>query len=273
MPTLPPEPPAPHEQRPSHEQRRMAESFGVDPGRYDRHRPGYPAELVSRVVALSPGPEVLDVGCGTGIAARQFQEAGCRVVGVDPDARMAAYARGRGLDVEVSTFEDWDPAGRSFAAVVAGQAWHWVDPVAGVAKAGQVLRPGGVLAIFNHVFQNPPEVNAVFAELFPRIFPDSPIGSGSGGPDPVALYQTMFTRTADHIRDSGGFGEPEQRRFDWSRAYGREDFFELLATQGGLTSAPPEKVAEFLAGMDAALIGDSFTVSYATLAVVAVCGD
>ncbi|MGW3626958.1 methyltransferase domain-containing protein [Streptomyces sp. NPDC000880] len=33
----------------------------------------------------------LDVGCGTGIAARQFQAVGCRVLGVEPDARMADH--------------------------------------------------------------------------------------------------------------------------------------------------------------------------------------
>jgi ubiquinone/menaquinone biosynthesis C-methylase UbiE len=49
--------------------------------------------MVDRIVAASPGPDVLDVGCGTGIAARQFQAAGCRVVGIDVDARMAEWAR------------------------------------------------------------------------------------------------------------------------------------------------------------------------------------
>ncbi len=34
----------------------------------------YPSALVERIVAASPGPDVLDVGCGTGIAARQFQD-------------------------------------------------------------------------------------------------------------------------------------------------------------------------------------------------------
>ncbi|MBW5262700.1 hypothetical protein JGS43_39610, partial [Streptomyces sp. P01-F02] len=80
-----------------HEARRMAESFGVDAQRYDRARPGYPAALVTRIVAKSPGPhvrdiahahapgpgpgpDVLDIGCGTGIAARQFQAAGCTVL-------------------------------------------------------------------------------------------------------------------------------------------------------------------------------------------------
>jgi len=61
-------------------------------------------------VAGSPGRDVLDVGCGTGIAARQFQAAGCRVLGVDPDARMAGLARRSGLEVQVATFETWDPA-------------------------------------------------------------------------------------------------------------------------------------------------------------------
>jgi hypothetical protein len=58
-----------------HRHRQVAESFGADPGRYDRARPGYPAALVERIVAASRG---------TGIAARQFQAAGCRVLGVDP---------------------------------------------------------------------------------------------------------------------------------------------------------------------------------------------
>ena len=60
---------------------------------------------------------------------------GCRVLGVDVDARMADLARRSGLQVEVATFEAWDPVGRAFDAVIAGQAWHWVDPVAGAAKA------------------------------------------------------------------------------------------------------------------------------------------
>ena len=130
-----------------HRARDVAESFGADPGRYDRVRPRYPAALVEAVVAASPGRDVLDVGCGTGIAARQFQAAGCRVLGVDVDERMAAFARERGVEVEVASFETWEPAGRAFDAVVAGQTWHWIDPNVGPAKAGDVLPPGGRLAL------------------------------------------------------------------------------------------------------------------------------
>src|SRR5215471_4060471 len=154
MTSVPPEQ-APHSEREPHQQRQVAESFGMNAERYDRTRPRYPDALVERIVATIPGRDVLDVGVGTGIAARQFQAAGCRVLGIDPDARMADLARRLGVEAEVATFEAWDPAGRLFDAVIAGQAWHWVDPVAGASQAAAVLRPGGRMALFWNALDPP----------------------------------------------------------------------------------------------------------------------
>src|SRR5271170_1684741 len=180
-----------------HKARLMAESFGNDAEGYDRARPGYPDALVARIVAGSPGLDVLDVGCGTGIAARQFQAAGCRVLGVEPDARMAEFARSTGVEAEVATFEAWDAAGREFDAVVAGTAWHWVDPVAGAARAAQVLRPGGRIAPFHHVFQSPPEVAEALAQVYRRVVPDSPFNLSSQlTRSPLDAYQALFTKIA-----------------------------------------------------------------------------
>lgn len=254
----------------------MAESFGVDPERYDRARPRYPEALVERIVATSPGIDVLDVGCGTGVAARQFQAAGRMVLGVDPDARMAEFARRTGVEVEVATFEAWDPAGRAFDAVVAGQAWHWVEPVAGAAKAAQVLRPGGRLAVFGHVFDAPPEVAEAFTVVYRRVAPDAPLNlwpAGSGQPTGTALdiYQAMFTKAADGIRQVGGFGELEQWRFDWEQSYTRDEWLDHLPTTGALTQLPPNKLAEVLNCVGAAIdkAGGCFTMPYATLAATA----
>ena len=66
MTTLPPGGSQPSRPKP-HRTRQIAESFGADAERYDRARPAYPDALVARIVASMPGPEVLDVGCGTGI--------------------------------------------------------------------------------------------------------------------------------------------------------------------------------------------------------------
>jgi SAM-dependent methyltransferase len=275
MPPTPPEPAPPAPLEP-HQARYVAESFGGDVERYDRARPPYPAALIERIVAASPGPDILDVGTGTGIAARQFQAAGCTVLGVDPDARMAEFARRSGVDAEVATFEAWDPAGRTFDAVVAGQAWHWVDPVAGAAKAARLLRPGGRLAVFGHVYETPPEVADALSAALRRVAPDSPFSgqlpdNTEPGRTALDIYQIMFARAADGIRQAGGFGEPEQWQFDWEQSFTRDAYLDLLPTTGLLTQLPPDQLAEVIEAAGAALdqLGDRFTMPYTTLAATA----
>jgi SAM-dependent methyltransferase len=253
-----------------HRDRRVAESFGGDAERYDRARPGYPGALVRRIIAASPGRNVLDVGCGTGIEARQFRAAGCTVLGVEPDARMAAFARGSGVEVEVATLEAWDPAGRQFDAVIAGTAWHWVDPVAGAAKAAAVLRPGGLIAPFHHVFQTPPGILDALASAYQKAAPDSPVNLSSLR-QALDAYQALFDKIADGIRQAGVFSEPEQWEFGWERTYTRDQWLDQLPTQGHLNLLPPDKLAQVLAGVGAAIdaMGGSFTMPYTTVAVTA----
>lgn len=255
-----------------HRIREVAESFGVDAQRYDRARPPYPDALVQRIVAAIPGRDVLDVGCGTGIEARQFAAAGCAVLGVEPDERMAALARRTGIGVEVATIEDWEPAGRQFDAVIAGTAWHWVDPVAGAAKAARVLRTGGLLAPFHHVFQPPAEVQKVLGDALRRVVPDMTLPRERPAGSIVDMYQTLFDKMADGMRQAGAFGEPEQWRYDWERSYTRDEWLDLLPTTGALTRLAPDTLAEVLDAVGAALdaVGGNPTMSYATVAVTAV---
>ncbi|WP_217167950.1 class I SAM-dependent methyltransferase [Streptomyces sp. AC512_CC834] len=278
MPILPreqPEPvrsqPQPQPQPQPHQARQTAESFGTDAERYDRARPGYPEDLVARVVDGSPGPDVLDVGCGTGIAARQFQAAGCAVLGIEPDARMADLARARGLPVEVTTFEAWEPAGRTFDALTAAQSWHWVDPVAGAAKAARVLRPDGRLTVFGHVFEPPAEVAEPFAAACRRVAPGSPF-SDQPARRPLETYRAGYAKIADTIRETGRFDDPEQWRFDWERSYTRDQWLDLLPTTGGLTRLSPGQLAGILGAVGDAVdaLGGRFTMHYTTLATTAV---
>jgi SAM-dependent methyltransferase len=246
-----------------------AQSFGSDPERYDRARPRYPDALVERIVAASPGPDVLDVGCGTGILAHQLEAAGCKVLGVEPDERMADAARRGGLDVEVSKFEDWDRARRTFDSVTAGQSWHWVDPVAGAAKAAEALRPRGLLTAFWNVGQPSPEAAEAFTAVYRRVMPESlaniwarPVLDG---------YARVFAKVADGIREAGGFGAPDEWRREWDWSYERDDWLDQVPTHGGHSDLPPARLAELVAGVGAALdgLGGSFTMRYTTVAITA----
>jgi SAM-dependent methyltransferase len=258
MPTIAPEP---------HQNRDLAESFGGVAQEYDRTRPSYPDALIAAIVAAAPGPEILDVGCGTGISSRQFEAAGCAVLGVEVDPRMADLARQRGSTVEVSAFESWEAGGRTFDAVVAGQTWHWIDPVAGASKARSLLRPGGVLAPFWNVLRPPAALAEAGAAFYRRVLPDLPM-LHTVQPD---IYDGMFRTAEDGIRTAGGFAEPRRWQFDWEHTYTRDEWLAVVPTQGIHTRLPASVLDELLAEIGAAVdaMGGSFVARYAAVALTA----
>lgn len=273
VPTLPPEPPTaaqPGAVRPPHEARTTAQSFGLDAAGYDRARPAYPADLIHQLRVASPGPDVLDVGAGTGIEGRQLRDSGCRVLGVEPDERMAAFARRDGLEVEVATFESWEPAGRRFDAVVAGTAWHWIDPVAGAQKAASVLRPGGLLAPFWHTSIVPIPVQDALAEAFSRVAPESPVRMQS---DKQGLegYRPVLDRTVAGIERTGRFDAPEEWVFDWDQDYSRDEWLDQLPTWGILRPLPEAALGEVLraVGETVDAQGGHLTVHYSSVVIAA----
>ena len=85
----------------------------------------------------------------------------------------------------------------------------------------------------------------------------------------------MFAKAADGIRQAGGFRDPEQWRFDWERSYTRDEWLDQVPTFGGHTQLPPDKLADVLAGVGAAIdaMGGGFTMPYTTVAVTAARAD
>jgi SAM-dependent methyltransferase len=156
--------------------RRLAEErsrlFDQQAERYDRCRPPYPRAVIDELLGPKPaGLGVLDVGCGTGIASRQMTEQGANVLGVEVAPRMAEIARNHGIEVEVSSFEDWDGAGRTFDLVISAQAWHWLDLPVSTAKAASLLRPGGRLCLFWSAGCHPDDLADALAQIYVRLFP------------------------------------------------------------------------------------------------------
>jgi SAM-dependent methyltransferase len=245
-----------------HTDRRRAESFGAGALAYDRARPGYPGALIDDVLATRPRA-VLDVGCGTGKAARLIAERGVPVLGVEIDERMAAVARAHGIEVEVGGFETWDSAGRDFDLIVSGQAWHWIDPEPGVAKGVALLRPGGLLAPFWNFSRVDPDVrarlDAAYERTAPQLTDRSVVRSGGPATIPPVL---------EHLRATGRFASVEHRRYTWERDYTRSEWLELIQTHSDHATLPPSRLADLLDAVGAA-IGDGLHARYVTEAIFA----
>lgn len=207
-----------------HLDRERAGSFGSVAEEYDRYRLAYPRELTDDLAGLRPG-EVLDVGCGTGKAAVAFVERGLPVLGVESDERMAQVARSHGVDVEVSAFESWDAAGRTFDLVTCGDAWHWVDPARGVAKAAEVLNVGGTIARFWTSTVLDQAVVAAFDPIYRRHAPDvaQVWRPAPGNPRVHASRADLFER-------SGAFSPEEMRSYPWQRSFDGDEWVGLAGT-------------------------------------------
>ncbi len=116
---------------------------------------------------LAAARVVLDVGCGSGVIAEELAHLGpARVVGLDLDARMLAFARQQGGgvnhvqgDAHILPFPD-----HSFDVVVCHYLLLWLrDPARGVREMARVLCPTGcVLACaepdYGGRIDHPPEM-------------------------------------------------------------------------------------------------------------------
>jgi SAM-dependent methyltransferase len=245
-----------------------AEAFGTVADQYDRARPDYPEALVDSLLQdRMPSPLVLDVGCGTGIAARQFVARGCSVLGVEPDERMAEVARRRGLAVETGRFEDWDSADRRFDLLVSGQAWHWVDPVRGALKAGTVLGPAGRIGLFWNVAHLPPDEDRALREVYERVVPGLEERSVMFG----RVGRERWSAAVEGLRQAGIFTDPEVRSFSTQRVTSRDEWLDVVPTHSDHRLLPEEQLGRLLSEIGAALddLGGSFTMTYQTWLVTA----
>jgi SAM-dependent methyltransferase len=153
------------------------------------------AEGILEALAPQPGERLLDVGCGTGVVARQAAPRvapGGRVCGLDLNAAMLDVARASEADV------DWQQgdaaamplADAAFDVVVCQAALMFMpDPAAAVGEMRRVLASGGRLglSVFRDGRFNP--LYAVFADLLERHV----------GPDAGAMMRSPFAawRVAD----------------------------------------------------------------------------
>jgi SAM-dependent methyltransferase len=218
-----------------HQDRDRAGSFGEDAEQYDRARPGYPASLIDDLLAGNPHM-VLDVGCGTGIASRLLVDRGCQLIGVEPDPRMVTVGRAHGLVVEEATFEQWEPGSRRFDLLVSAQAWHWVDPPVGSAKAAAVLRPNARIGLFWNVGHPLRELKKRLDEVYARLAPG--LGRSS------ALLRNAddrFEATADALRSTRAFSDVAVKVFTQDREYTTKQWLDQLPTHSDHRSLPPDQ--------------------------------
>lgn len=145
-------------------------------------------EVMADAAGVAPGQRVLDVACGTGVAAAAAAKrvGDGLVVGLDQNPEMLDVARRNHPDIDWRTgraealpFED-----RSFDAVVSQFGFMFFeDRAAALREMMRVLRPGGRLAVAVCGAVDHTPGYAVLTELLHRLF----------GPDVAESMRAPFS--------------------------------------------------------------------------------
>ena len=122
---------------------------------YVKYRPSYPQAVIQTLqqeCELTPTSVVADIGSGTGILTKLLLEHGNPVFAVEPNQEMqeaaqqllSGYANFTPIN---GTAEATTLTSQSIDLIVAGQAFHWFEPVATRAEFARILRPQGWVAL------------------------------------------------------------------------------------------------------------------------------
>lgn len=171
-----------------------------------------------RAWSLVAGPQVLEVGVGTGKNIPHYPS-GIRVTGIDLSEKMLVRARRRAagkntpitlhqMDVQALEFPDG-----AFDSAIATFVFCSVpDPVAGLREMARVVRPGGRIVLLEHVRSENPRLGRLMDWLDPLV-------TRLMGPH-------INRRTVENVRRAGLVVERVED-------LGAEDIFKLIVAHSG----------------------------------------
>lgn len=198
---------------------------------YASVRPEVPAPAVDalwKYLGIQAGDGVLEIGCGTGQLTKHLAARGAQVTAIDPGKRLlAACAKAlAGYEVELieSTFEAWRPEGRSYDALTACQAAHWIEPEIFLDGAAAALCAGGRLGLLWHMDTSSESAFYKATQpLYDHYLPDAKSKPPQTLPLLVAAYETL-------LADDARFRTVPTQRWPWSRAFDQESYARMLRT-------------------------------------------
>jgi SAM-dependent methyltransferase len=227
-------------------------TFGANADAYERARPEWPEEAARWLVP--EGAElVVELGAGTGKLTRAVASVGVRVVAVEPDPRMLAVLRGRGLEGVEGSAESIPFDDGVADAVVAGSSLHWFELEVALPEVHRVLRPGGRFGFgWNHRDERHPAIAAMTEAVR----------------DAQARTRGPRWRTRDwsaELARGGLFEDVEQARFEHVHEIPREALRDHLLSYSGVAALSEDERRRVLAAVAGALDSDESVSAGGTL--------
>jgi SAM-dependent methyltransferase len=227
--------------------------FGADAAGYASARPHYPESLYAALAAegaLVPGADVFEIGPGTAQASRRLLAADIgSLTLVEPDPVLADALDGLAANVRVvnAPLEDAGLAASAFDLGVAATSFHWVDSARGLPMVHDLLRPGGVWAMWWNVLHDPED--DLFSRAVLPLLKDAELPPSLRGPE--QRHYSLWTDDRLAELRAAGFAHAEHQMHEMTVRMTAAEMRALYATFSMIRRMEPQMRARVLAGIEA----------------------
>src|SRR3989338_6897131 len=214
--------------------------FGKVAGAYAVYRRDYPDAVYEAIYRAVPSKDahVLDVGCGTGLAASHLASYYRDVVGTDKEKEMVETAAKNAVGnvryilapAEQLPFPD-----HSLDLITVAQAFHWFDQPQAMKEMCRLLKPQGFVIIFRKQLSDRHKLIADFIYHVVKKYAVIPLGS--------PIQDDFFT--ALHA----GFRKADRKEILFEDRHSLEEYLGFLKSHSTFILIPIEKQSAYLEEM------------------------
>lgn len=242
---------------------------------YNKARPRYPQHLIDRVVEvaqLSTDSKILEVGCGPGTAtvalakpAVNIPQLGCSIICLEPNPDFFQLAQQNcqpysNVEIENTSFEEWELKPFEFDAVLAASSFHWISPEVGYPKAANALKENGYLILlWNKELQPSYEVYQILSQIYQLHTPSL------DRYEDQETQEYILRQLGNMAIDSGQFKNLISGQFISEVTYTVDEYLTLLNTYSPYIKLDPENKESLFLGLRHRIeddFGGSLQLSY-----------
>lgn len=221
---------------------------------YHQNRPSPPIEIIHQALNYSNAKKVnrvVDLGCGTGLGTFVWADYANEIIGIEPSKEMSEIATENNAHRHIHFKNAFGNAteleNQSVDMVSISQAFHWMEPQSTLKEIQRILKPNGVLVIYDVFWAigTNLKLEQAYNTLFRKV---SAITASLQ--EPIA-HKWNKAQHLQNIEKSNYFQFVKETYFHKTKPYNQDAFIGLALSQGGLEALLKRGFSEKEIGLEA----------------------